>query len=194
MPARDDRDVKIYNKPGDDTGATDLLEVAEYLNRQRRNGNIAKAKALGEALAALDPENNKGITLGDLTAHEPVFNPVTLTQIRALLVFLAQTALHNRLGIQLLSSCAVNAMYDKLIEIAPDFYESICDGAAFTFYSLSLKEEDTRVDIGAHFAMLCGMEGKEEHEEYVAIGLNVYENASRIINDMIDAYKFERLV
>lgn len=190
MPTRNDSDVKIYGDSGEDTGASDLLEAAQHLNRQRRNGNIAKAKALGETLAALDPEKGKGITLADLADHHPTVTPALLMQIRALLVFIAQTELHRRLGTQLLSSCAVNAMYDSLIEIAADFYDSICDGAAFTFYTLSLKEEDTCADIGVHFAMLCGMEGDEE---YTAFACDVYKNAGKLINDIIDTYKFEKI-
>ena len=193
MPTQSDSDIKIYGKCLDDTDTSDLLEAAEYLNRQRRNGNIAKAKTLGETLAALDPENENGITLVDLAPHPPAVSPAILTQIRSLIVFLAQTALHKRLGIQLLSSCAVNAMYDKLIEIAPDFYDSICDGAAFTFYSLSLKEEDTCAAIGAHFAMLCGMEGKKEKEDYISFGSDIYRNGGQIIDDIIDATKFKSI-
>ena len=34
----------------------DLLETAAFLNRQRANGNITKAKALGEELALFNPE------------------------------------------------------------------------------------------------------------------------------------------
>lgn len=190
MPERNDSDIKIYGKAGNENGSSDLLEAAEYLNRQRRFGNIAKAKTLGETLAALDPEKGKGVTLSDLATKPPELTPTVLHQIRALLVFLAQTALHQKFGAQPLSSCAVNAMYDKLIEIAPDFYDSICDGAAFTFYSLSLKEEDTCADIGVHFAMLCGMEGSEE---YISLGCNVYRNASKIIADIIDTYNFEKI-
>ncbi len=190
MPARDDSDVKIYSKSDDDNCSSDLLEAAEYLNRQRRFGNIAKAKTLGETLATLDPEKGKGVKLSDLATQQPAVTPAVLHQIRALLVFLAQTALHQKFGAQPLSSCAVNAMYDKLIEISPDFYDSICDGAAFTFYSLSLKEEDTCTDIGTHFAMLCGM---EDSKEYITFGCNIYKNASKIIAGIIDAYKFEKI-
>ncbi|HZK39713.1 MAG TPA: hypothetical protein VFD23_06135 [Clostridia bacterium] len=190
MPERNDSDIKIYGKTGDDNCSTDLLEAAEYLNRQRRFGNITKAKTLGEALAALDPEKGKGFKLSDLADRQPELTPTVLHQIRALIVFLAQTALHQKFGAQPLSSCAVNAMYDKLIEISPDFYDSICDGAAFTFYSLSLKEEDVCTDIGRHFAMLCGMEG---NKEYIAFGCNIFKNAGQMIADIIDAYKFEKI-
>lgn len=190
MAQRNDSDIKIYGKSGDDTCSSDLLEAAEYLNRQRHFGNIAKAKTLGETLAALDPEKGKGIKLSDLATRQPTVTPAVLHQVRALLVFLAQAALHQKFGAQPLSSCAVNAMYDKLIEISPDFYDSICDGAAFTFYSLSLKEEDTCTAIGMHFAMLCGM---EDSEEYVTFGCNVYKNINKIIADIIDAYKFEKI-
>jgi hypothetical protein len=190
MPLQEDSDVKIFEKKGDPSDANDLLETAAFLNRQRSNGNIARAKSLGEELAMLDPENNIGLRFTNLPADESKAPHAISHQARALVVFLAQTALHIKLRTQLLSSCAVNAMYDKIMKTSPDFYNGLCDGAAFTLYSLSLKDEDTGASIGEHFAMLCGMEGIKE---YITFGVNLYKEAIGVIEQILNEYKFEKI-
>ena len=187
MPPQEDSDIKIFGKPTEPPDENDLLETAAFLNRQRANGNITKAKTLGEELAMFNPDKDSSIALTAPAGNDALLNPVVRNQVRALVVFIAQTALHKRLKFQLLSSCAVNAMYDKIIETAPDFYNGICDGAAFTFYSLSLKDTDVVSSIGEQFAMLSGMEGDTA---CIAFGSTVYEEATKAVHQAIDKYQF----
>jgi len=187
MPPQEDSDIKIFGQSTEPPDENDLLETAAFLNRQRANGNITKAKALGEELALFNPEKDNSIPLNPQPGNDALLSPVVLNQVRALVVFIAQTALHKRLKFQLLSSCAVNAMYDKIIETAPDFYNGICDGAAFTFYSLSLKDTDVVSSIGEQFAMLSGMEGDTA---CIAFGSTVYEEATKAVHQAIDKYQF----
>ena len=188
MPPQEDSDIKIFGKPTEPPDENDLLETAAFLNRQRANGNITKAKTLGEELAMFNPDKDSCcIALTAPAGNDALLNPVVRNQVRALVVFIAQTALHKRLNLQLLSSCAVNAMYDKIIETAPDFYTGISDGAAFTFYSLALKDSNEAVGIGERFAMLAGMEG---NAACIAFGSRVYEETSKTIDQIINKYQF----
>ena len=187
MPRQDDSDIKIFGQSTEPPDENDLLETAAFLNRQRANGNITKAKTLGEELAMFNPDKDSNIALTAPAGNDAPLNPVVLNQVRALVVFIAQTALHKRLNLQLLSSCAVNAMYDKIIETAPDFYTGISDGAAFTFYSLALKDSNEAVGIGERFAMLAGMEG---NAACIAFGSRVYEETSKTIDQIINKYQF----
>ncbi len=187
MPRQDDSDIKIFGQSTEPPDENDLLETAAFLNRQRANGNITKAKTLGEDLAMFNPDKDSSIALTAPAGNDALLNPVVRNQVRALVVFIAQTALHKRLNLQLLSSCAVNAMYDKIIETAPDFYTGISDGAAFTFYSLALKDSNEAVGIGERFAMLAGMEGDAACTAY---GSRVYEEASKTIDQIINKYQF----
>jgi len=185
--AYDDSDVKIFGsgKATSDTG--DLVELASLLDRHRRNGNIAKAKQLGNRLATLAPEHASGIDLSVLTGNVQVI-PSVLYQIRVLLVFAAQTTVHKKLPLAILSSSAVNAMYDSLIENAQGFYDNISDGAAFTFYYLSLRKgNNVALEIGERFAMLCGMEG---NETYAQMGARIYTLAVGLIEEIIDEFEF----
>lgn len=190
MALFDDSDVKIFNSTLETKDAGDLVELASLLNQQRNNGNIFKAKSLGERLAALSPDCNSGIDLSNLIG-DTFISSSAMYQIRVLLVFTAQTTLHRKLVLPLLSSSAVNAMYDKLIETSPDFYENISDGAAFTFYYLSIRRGKNIVsDIGEHFAMLCGKEGNAEFQE---LGAHIYTFAIQYIENIIDEYQFEEI-
>jgi glucose-6-phosphate 1-dehydrogenase len=191
MPPQDDSDIKIFGATGDAADTVELLESAALLERQRNNGNIAKAKALGESLAELETDNTDKATIEHLIAVDEANPGVLERQVRALLVFLAQNTLSEKLITPLLSTCAVNAMYDKLIESSPEFYQSICDGVAATFYNLSLgRGDDVDTNIGESFAMLCGMEGDEV---YTALGAKLYRRATDTIRNMIDECKFEDL-
>jgi len=188
MSPQDDSDVKIFGKPAEMADAGDLVELSSQLDRQRSNGNIAKARALGKQLAILEQESSSGIDLYDLLGDTD-FPSATVHQVRILLVFIAQTTLHKKLATQLLSSCAVNAMYDKLIENAASFYDDISDGAAFTFYYLSLRrDKDVAGSIGENFAMLCGKDGDEEYKK---LGTKIFTNATGLIEGIINEFNFE---
>lgn len=188
MTPQDDNDVKIYGKPDESADAGDFVELASFLNRQRSNGNIAKAKILGEQLAVIEPLSLPDINIEEFSGETGIQTDI-IQQIRVLFVFIVQTALHKILISQLLSSSAVNAMYDKIIESSPAFYDGICDGAAFTFYSLSLRrEKDIAKSIGGNFAMLCG---KEDNISYKELGSKFYERATKFVEDIISEYHFK---
>jgi hypothetical protein len=137
MTNHDDSDMKIFN-PGTDCpeeDANDLGNLAALLECHRQNGNTEKAKSLGERLAVLTPDTSSGIDLYDLLEGADLPDEV-MNQVRILLVFTAQNTLHEQLCPPLLSSCAVNAMYDKLVETEPAFYDGISDGALSLFTRL----------------------------------------------------------
>jgi len=189
MTNHDDSDMKIFN-PGTDCpeeDANDLGNLAALLECHRQNGNTEKAKSLGERLAVLTPDTSSGIDLYDLLEGADLPDEV-MNQVRILLVFTAQNTLHEQLCPPLLSSCAVNAMYDKLVETEPAFYDGISDGAAFTFYALSVRKgEDVDENIGENFAMLCG---NENNAAYRLLGTKTYQTARSLITRIVDEYNF----
>lgn len=188
MASQDDSDVKIFSTANNQTDTGELIELSSQLDKLRRNGSISKAKALGDRLAVLEPTISSGVDFSQFLAGADISGS-DIFQIRVLLIFLAQTTLHKMLGTQLLSSCAVNALYDKLMATYPDFYEKISDGAAFTFYYLSLHgEKDTAVGIGETFAMLCG---KDSAEDYCTLGAKIYAYATAVIENIIKEYRFK---
>ncbi len=185
MRLQDDGDVKIFTtRSNDKNEAEDFILIAEQLEAQRANGNIAKAKALGEKLALLTPENEPVESLIDGRDLPPNI----LYQIRVLMVFAMHTAIHSHLHLPMLYSAAVNSMYDSLINETPGFYDNISDGAAFTFYYLALRKgANAEQHIGDAFAMLCGKEG---NEKVSAIGALIFARISEKAVEEITALDF----
>ncbi|NLP48985.1 MAG: hypothetical protein GX345_08630 [Clostridiales bacterium] len=188
MAKTDDSDIKIFEAAkSKDRQTDDLLEAAAFLHRQRANGNIEKARLLGAGLALLDPGDFEPINTSMQLKSDSEF----MHQARALLVFVVQTTLHGQLGSDVLSSCAVNAMYDKLIENQADFYERICDGTAFTLYTLAMKEKDFEAKLGEAFAALCPSEADKDF--FKQLGIKIFYGASAATMKIIEKYKFSPL-
>jgi|LSQX01.1.fsa_nt_gb hypothetical protein len=185
MGQHDDSDVKIFTSSASvDNEADDFILIAEQLEAQRANGNIDKAKLLGEKLALLTPENEPVKSLIGKTDIAPNI----LYQIRVLMVFAMHTTIHNSLHLPMLYSTAVNSMYDKLIKNSPGFYDNISDGVAFTFYSLALRKGfDTQQHIGERFAMLCSKEG---NQKVVELGASIYKLITEKVVEEISGLKF----
>ena len=51
MPINNDSDVKIFKNSKKQESDTDLLRAVEVLDRNRKNGNLRKAKNLGLTIA-----------------------------------------------------------------------------------------------------------------------------------------------
>jgi len=175
----DDGDMKIFGGGSgsrEQENPDELLLLASALDRQRNNGNLRKARLLGECIALLTPES-----LPEFYDSSSAGSPSPLAggtsadfyQIRVLMVFSAQLTLHRRLSSALLSTEAVNAMYRQLEADALGFYENIVGGSAFSFYYLSVRHnQDGAEEIGKNFAMLCGA---EQDESYIRTGAAVFQ-------------------
>ena len=176
-----DDDIKIFHPKKKDGASSDLAELALLMENYRSNGNMEKADILGNKLAALKPEM---ICLKDcekLSTNE-------LRQLRALIVFGVQIALHKYLPHPMLSSQVVNAMYSELSKTAPGFFANISDGSSFTFYYLSVrKNRNVEENIGKNYAMLCD---KDNDEFLVSLGERVFALTDFKVCDMIEELEF----
>ncbi len=158
--------------------------LAQDIEHHRANGNMERAKLLGERMSALNPDN-AGIRalIGNKTL------PLSaLYQLRVLMIFTAMTTIDFSLPVNILSSAATTEMTNRLMETSKEFYDNISDGAAFTFYYLILRKGvDVPRNIGAQFASLCG---KDEDEYYITLGRSVYEAVYNDINKTIKELGF----
>lgn len=177
-----DDDIKIFHPSKKEGAGADLAELALLMDTYRSNGNMEKAKMLGEKLADLSPEN---ICSGD--ASKLSTNEVRL--LRALMVFSAQISLHKYLPHQMLASQAINAMYSKISKLHQGLFENISDGSSYTFYYLSVrKNRDVEENIGKNYAMLCG---REKDEFYASLGTRVYIDTDMAVCDTIEKFEFK---
>ncbi|MCQ2481677.1 MAG: hypothetical protein MJ121_06125 [Clostridia bacterium] len=178
---RNDDDIKIFH-PKKKDGASDLTSLAGIMDKHRANGNIAKASFLGERLAGLTPENMCPEDAEKLKNNE-------LLQLRSLMVFASQISLHSYLPHTILSTQAVNAMYEKLEQTSPGFFANISDGSAFTFYYLTVRRnKDVNYEIGKNFAMLCD---RDDNEYLVALGTRIFEETEAKVLSLIETFEFE---
>lgn len=186
MPHYDDSDMKIFGAEHPADRAEDVVAFASALDQQRKNGNLRRAKFLGEKLAFTTPESASEL-FPDFATWEQNFTASDLYQARALMIFSAQVGLHGQLP-PLLSSQAVNALYNALEESSAGFYHNIIEGTSFSFYYLSLRlREETPRKIGENYAMLCGA---EENESYIEVGMRIFQWMQSYIADLIQEVKF----
>lgn len=173
-------DVKIYgNKEKDEN--SELTVVLEMMKEHRANGNIDKAKALGQKLSNID------IKFEELVSPKFLKSDI-IYQIKVLFVFAAEANLQMLISSPLLATTAINAMYDEIQKQSSGFYENISDGVAFTFYYASVKDGgDIAKNVGESFAMLCSV---EDNESFIETGKMLYNTATRFVSQSIEEADF----
>ena len=180
MRSNDD-DIKIFHPKKTDAASADLAELAQLVDICRSNGNIGKAMKLGEELADISPESFCPEDAAKLSTNE-------VRQLRALMVFACQIALHKYLPHTVLASQAINSMYSKLSETVSGFFSNISDGSSFTFYYLSVrKSKDVVENRGKNYAMLCD---KDNDEFLAAVGGRIFSLVDVYVCDMIEKAEF----
>lgn len=127
----DDSDMKIVGETKADAPAY----PEEALTEAQQNGNLDKARTLGARLAS------------------SVLQQTADTPRRILLSFAAVVGMDGGLPAGPTAHTARNAFYDALA----DFYDTLRDSGAFSFYYLCLQEgSDVAQKVGITFAALCG--------------------------------------
>lgn len=179
----DDSDVKIFRAPTADNDSSDLFAVAEEIKRNILNGNSAKAKSLGKELASLSPESEN--LINELTE---ALDAEIKNQCRLLMVFSAEYTLLSELK-PILATAANESLYDGLKKDAPEFYESISNGAAMSFYYLAVKQRDVIKAVGENFAMLCNAKGNETVSE---LGSKIFLTTCKHVVGVVEKYGFEK--
>ncbi len=179
----DDSDVKIFKAPTADNDTSDLFAVAEEIKRNILNGNSAKAKALGKELASLSPESENLINELTETLDAEIKN-----QCRLLMVFSAEYTLLSELK-PILATAANESLYNGLKKDAPEFYESISNGAAMSFYYMAVKQREVVKAVGDNFAMLCNAKGNETVSK---LGSDVFFLTCKHVVKTVEKYNFEK--
>ncbi len=181
-----ENDVKIYvSKKEMNKNKSDLSIAFDDVIKNRANGNIDKARKLGEVLATISPTGDEGIILPLKDHLAPrYFTQDILYQMKVLLVFACETLLQIEIPVSIVSTAAITAMYEKIEKMSPGFYDNITNGAAYSFYYLAVqKGGDISANIGEAFAMLCSVKNKEG---FVLAGSTVWNMAVDIIEKEID--------
>ena len=187
-----ENDVKIYVSKKELSKNCEIVAAVNDVRIHRANGNIEKARRLGEELATITPTGEGEVSI-NLRGHlaPKFFAPDILYQIKVLLVFASETLIQLEIPVSILSTAAVTAMYEKLEKQSPGFYKNISNGAAFTFYYLALqKGGDLAENMGEAFAMLCDVKNKDS---FVDAGKTVWNIAVDLIEKEIEKVEFEKV-
>lgn len=176
----EDKDIKIYVGRSDKE-QSDFQRISDDIDRNRRNGNTEKARALGVRLAKICPDCKK------LALHYENMQASELYCIRVLLTFTAEYSVRRKISSDTLADAVSSSMYDYLKTEERGYYDNISDGSAFTFYLLALKKSgDTARNIGEQFAQRCGMNS----EEYAELGAKIFNKAQKLFSKIIDETEF----
>lgn len=183
----EDSDIKIFSSKKNDDKIDEIALIAE-MNEQRSNGNIDKARKLGNYFAAIFI-NDKALlhdlepVLGDVDFSKPI-----LFQVKILMFFVAEYCINSTLPKMILKNTAINALYDSIRDEASEFYKEFSDGAEYSFYYLAIRKgNDIIHDIGTTFSMLCG---KEKDATFISLGENLWSAVSKEIDKIITSYHF----
>ena len=180
-----DNDIKIYTK-GADISSANLSTVFEAINLHRGNGNLEKAKLLGQRLSTITPESEKNGLSIDFKNILPqrFLSQDIMYQIKVLLLFAAESLLQVEIPVPQRATTAINALYDSLRETSPGFFKNISDGAAFTFYYLAMKKGGNITEnIGKAFSMLCSV--SKNNDGCIAAGETVWNIAVDLVEKEI---------
>lgn len=169
MSAGYDDDIKIYSKDKS-SDISEFDSLIKNIDFNSSNGNKEKAEQLGVYFAGLKPTDKElGIDIPESGLSSPV-----LYQARVLITFLCGRVTRNEIKDQFLSDTVRNSMYDFLKKNEEGYYRNIADGAAFSFYRLSLKKDgDAAVIVGTEFAKLCG---SAKNDRLIELGKMIYSN------------------
>lgn len=158
----DDSDMKIMPEPGTDVSDDDSDDDAadEYL-RERKNGNMEKAHALGK-LFARDILDKNGTYMFGWSETESL---LMIKHRRILFSFVVDRIIDENCPNQLLAQAALNVFYDEMRAVDREFYDEMNSSGAFSLYLISVREENAAVNIGKDFARLCQVEGNTQIEQ-----------------------------
>jgi len=177
MRLQDDSDMKIvgeYVKPED---AAD--ELTRLLKVQQENGNLDRARALGDILVE---------TAREAAADHPSENETLLLQRWLLLLFTTDIEVQRLLPNGLVARTAFARFYDVLQQTEPAIYEQLQQNGSLSFYYLC--QENGVIDktkAAETFASLCG---RGEDKRTIALGKALIEQCKVKVDALADAQGF----
>ena len=131
----DDSDMKIIgSSAAEETELSRMIAYTEEARRNRLNGNTAKAKAIGADIVSafswtLVPEEIASLAEACSVKTD---NANVLQQMNILGALAAEYCLNRHLPNAILSSVAVNELYDVLSRVAPALSRAVFVSSAFS--------------------------------------------------------------
>ena len=129
----DDSDIKIA--PDDPSEVFDTSEgAAAAFAREKANGNMEKARALGVQFAAELTADERGIVWFGIGAFD---SAETLSQRKVLFSYLVGRVIEDMAPNSIVAQSAMSAYYDELQRVSGETYGLVSDSAALSLYILA---------------------------------------------------------
>lgn len=151
----DDSDMKIA--PNRMSKVSDMSEgAASAFVREKSNGNMDKARKLGQQFAAEMTAPIKGITLFGIGAFD---NERTMAQRKVLFAYVVNRITQDMAPNSILAQSVLSSFHESVKQQSAELYELINDSAAFSLYILAHRSNPGNPEsIGRVFAQLCNRE------------------------------------
>lgn len=183
----DDSDIRIAGqeprRPEDDP-MTDVRELTHHKN----NGNVEKARALGEELARRILNEDGDPSFG----RDPSESDELRRQRRMLLAFVVDAAVREDIPGQVLGQVVLREFTERVKNSLPAFYEDISSSGSFSFYYVCLRRDSedapaAQTAVGQTFAMLAG---KEHNPVFEELGTALYLHFHDIVDKCVRSCRF----
>ena len=177
MRIQDDSDMKIVGEYVAPEDAAD--ELTRLFKEQQENGNLDRARDLGEALLNAARE---------AAAAHPSENETLLLQRWLLLLFTTDIEVQRLLPNGLVARTAFARFYDVLQQTEPAVYEQLQQNGSLSFYYLCQEDGNILKNKAAEtFASLCG---RGEDRRTIALGKALIEQCKVRVDALADAQGF----
>ncbi len=178
--ALDDRDMKIAgDRPSRNMvpPADEIENITQRLISEKKQGLFDKAEKLGEELVSSLLDSDDFIYDDSDT---DTYNK------RVLLAFSAISSIEEHICNENTASEALNSLLEAIRQRDKRLYDDICGAGELSFYYLALKRGgNAELSIGKMFAMICG---REDDEEYISKGTDIYTGFESLVKAKIDEY------
>lgn len=160
----DDSDMKIA--PDRISEVFDMSEgAANAFVREKSNGNMDKARKLGQQFAAELIAPSKGATLFGVGAFD---NDSTMAQRKVLFAYVVNRVVEDMAPNSIVAQSILSSFYESVRQQSEKLYDLINDTAAFSLYILSHRSTPEKSEaVGRVFAQLCN---KEEDPVFIRYG------------------------
>lgn len=159
----DDSDMKIA--PDRPSELFDLSEgAASAFVREKNNGNMEKARQLGQSLARELGRRQGGLPYFGVGVFD---DAQSLGQRRLLYAYIVSRVIEDTAPNSIVAQSALSAFYGQIQRETPEYYAAVTDSAALSLYILAGRSEpDDYNALGGAFARLCGREGDPVFQRY----------------------------
>ncbi len=162
----DDSDMKIARMPSPVERVHEALgraDEGDYI-RNKDNGNLKKARELGEALAKIALEHEESLMKWGLFPDGA--DQSLASQKRILMCFALTAGARSLLSNDYVANTTLNVCYDLIKTSDLEFYDDVQEAGEYSFYYLDLRRKgQVEHSIGRTFAMLCGQDGNSVFSE-----------------------------